>query len=248
MKDQLQNARAISQGSIIFKRLRGYGPVSAGLRDALATIEGHAHHIRRGVDFVRSGDRIHSMYVVESGWAMRYVLTKDGRRQIVSIVLPGEIVGYESAMIGQATHTVAALTDMQVTEVRSDKVFDLVSRFPELIRVLAWRHDSEAARMEAQTMRLGRLSATHRMAHFMHELCLRLDQVDKVAENTFHFRMTQTELADALGLSLVHTNRQVQHFKRAGIFSISQGQITISDPERLKDIAENGDAPDLHAA
>lgn len=248
MKDQSQNVRAVSQGSMIFKRLRGYGPVSNGLRDALASVEGQAHHIRRGADFVQRGDGAHSMYVVESGWAMRYVLTRDGRRQIVSIVLPGEIVGYESAMIGRSTYTVAALTDMQVMEVRSDKVFDLVSRFPELIRVLAWRHDSEAARMEAHALRLGRLSATHRMAHFMHELCLRLDDVDKVAENTFLFRMTQTELADALGLSLVHTNRQIQQFKRAGIFSISQGRITISDPERLKEIAENGEPLELYAA
>ncbi len=238
--------RMLSQYSPIFRRLKDLGPIDVDALNAVASLSGHEIEIPRGKDFVTRGSVISHAFAIETGWAMRYLLTQDGRRQITSLVLPGDLVGYESALVGRAAHTVCALTNLRAFAFDASDLLEILYAHPSLIRILAWRHDSEITAMDEHSLRLGRVSAEQRLAHFFAELWRRLRRVGFADDRGFDLPMTQTDISDALGLSLVHTNRRLQEFRRDGVLAIDQGRLRIGDAGRLLELA-SGRGAGVHA-
>ena len=240
MKDQVQSAKSLSGQSRLFRKLAACGDIRADARTALAGLVGNERHIPRGTDFVRIGATPKTALVIESGWAIRYALTMDGRRQIASVVLPGDVVGFEAAISGRAMFNAAALSDLGVFEFRAADLVEIVGRHPMLLRALAWSHNTHISLLENQTLRIGRLGAGQRIAHFVQELVNRLEVMGENCESGIAFPMTQSDLGDALGLSVVHTNRQLQLFRRGGVFSLLNGKLTVHDRAALARIASTG--------
>ena len=164
---------------------------------------------------------------IVSGWAARVRLLFDGRRQFVSFLLPGDLVGVSHQPDPIAPSTIVALTDLSVA------LLPPPASAPGLADAYAMSVALEEAHLIAQITRLGRLNALERIGDLLLELSERLTLAGIGGDDGFAMPLTQEMLADALGLTPVHVNRMLQLARREGDIEWRPGRITLSDPARL---------------
>ncbi len=178
--------------------------------------------------------------IVISGWACQQRFLSDGRRQIIRIVLPGDIIGNLDCSKLSYNSSVAALTPM-ITMDASSLVTVAERRDPKqdgLTRALRLLASEEMIAMQNQIVRLGCQSAYERIVHLMLELHSRLQAAGLTDEDKFAMPLTQETLADVLGLSLVHLNRTIRRLRRDGLLHIRLGSVTILDLKLTQVVAD----------
>lgn len=105
---------------------------------------------------------------------------------------------------------------------------------------LSWgsRDKADAAIFREWMVGLGRRSAYARIAHLLCEMGQRLQVIGLAQNDSYDLPVTQTELADALGLTTVHVNRALQQLRHDGLIIVRGGTVTLSDPEGPKQAGE----------
>lgn len=171
-------------------------------------------------------------FFLVSGWACLSRSLRDGRRQILAFLLPGEGVGFDLLTRGQSAEVVA-LTPLKVRHAK--QVLPPLSE--RLSRVFAGAAAARQRRLVDQVVRLGRQTAYERMAHLLLELHGRLLEIGEARPEAFHLPVKQEVLADALGLSLVHVNRTLQQLRRDGLIDVRGAQVAILDRQALEAFA-----------
>lgn len=192
-----------------------------------------------GDDIVSEGDIPTACALIAEGWACRYKMTGDGKRQILSFHLPGDIPDLQSLLLSRMDHSLLALTDLSVAFVPHAQLRDITAAHPRLARAL-WRDTLvDASIYREWLLAMGRLSAPQHMAHIFCEIYTRLSVIGLAGPNLkFLFPIAQTDLADAMGLSPVHVNRTLQELRSLGLISWAGGRLTIHDWGKLSDLAE----------
>jgi CRP-like cAMP-binding protein len=173
-----------------------------------------------------------------SGWAARTRALPDGRRQIVRLLVPGDLLGFDPSVEGAHSCSTVALTSVRTADL-GPTAQALDPENPEnaaLRTAITWaaRHEQEG--LLSQIVRLGRLSAYERTAHLLLELYERLGWAGLSDERTMLMPLTQEMLADTLGLSMVHINRTLQALRRRRLVVSGRGRITLPDPKGLADV------------
>jgi len=167
--------------------------------------------------------------VVARGWVARGAMLEDGRRQIVGLSLPGDVILATDSV--DADMAVWALTDASTLDATLlwDAISESADISPRLLE--AWRQfrSAERLRLARHVIRLGRLSAYERTAHLLLELYERQSRLGAVEPGVLHLPLTQDMLADILGLSAVHMNRTLQQLRRAGLVDYRTGRAILPD-------------------
>jgi CRP-like cAMP-binding protein len=163
-----------------------------------------------GASFLREGMRSEHLYTVLSGWAFRYKMLDDGRRQILNYALPADMVGLQGTLMHEMEHSVEALTPLVLCVFPRAKLWDLYSRFPSLAFDITWLAAREEQLVDEHLVSLGRRTALERTAYLLLHLFVRADEIGLVKNGTIQFPFTQQHLADTLGMSLVHTNKTLK--------------------------------------
>jgi CRP-like cAMP-binding protein len=178
--------------------------------------------------------------IVISGWACRQRTLGDGRRQIVSFVLPGDPCHSLERPTIPGMCTVVALTAVVVADARvvETAVNEQRSDYPGLASAVRLLATHENLLLQDHIVRLGRQTAYERVVHLLLELRERLGTVSMVAQNVFPLPLTQEVLADALGLSIVHVNRTLQQIRRDGMLEFRGGSVTILDLDAMYAVAD----------
>ncbi|HKJ10399.1 MAG TPA: Crp/Fnr family transcriptional regulator [Gammaproteobacteria bacterium] len=183
--------------------------------------------------------------LLNRGWAVRYRLLSDGRRQILNFLLPGDFLDPTGFVTQTADYSVAAVTEGTLSVVEVAGLCRLFHRSTRIAAAFWWNSAHEAAIARAHLVAVGRQNAYERIAYLLWELWARLRVIGAADQRAFHFPGTQTMISDALGLSNVHTNRTLARLRAQGLIHIEGRRIEIRDVGRLKAIAEVGGA-DLH--
>lgn len=194
---------------------------------------GRSRLIPAGTEFASPGQGYATFYAIERGWCMRFRSLSDGRRQIHTLGLPGEFVFTEACIYKTSSHSVAALTEMQVTAFSADKLCKLVETNAEAAAALMRCHAQEAAAALEHLMSVGRRSAYERVIHLLLELWYRLTELGLAHGPSFEMPLTQETIADILGLSIIHVNRTLQRLRRDRLFEVLSGQpvkVTVLSP------------------
>lgn len=212
--------------------------LSSEERETLDRIISQTRDFERGQDVVREGDRPGHSSLLISGTACRYTLVGDGRRQITAIHVTGDFVDLHSFPLKTMDHNVGALTRCRFAMVPHEALAQITERFPHLTRLLWLSTLIDASINRQWIVAMGRRSAAGRMAHLVCELVYRLGLFGMADRSSVPMALTQTDLSDALGLSLVHVNRTLRELKEEGIASWREGAITIHDWDRLVEVAE----------
>lgn len=177
--------------------------------------------------------------MIVAGWAAQYCMLPDGQRQIISLRLPGDLVGPPGRVHLPASCAVAALTELETVDakplVEAADAADPVH--PGLARAVQAMVQLNDAQLCSQIVRLGQQGAGGRFAHLMLELHGRLDRVGLARDNGFAMPLTQNVLADVLGFSVVHVNRTMQQLRRDGLLEVKDGRVHLLQLERLHALA-----------
>lgn len=163
-----------------------------------------------GASFLRQGASSEHLYTVLSGWAFRYKMLDDGRRQILNYALPADMVGLQGALMREMEHSVEALTSLVLCMFPRSKMWDLYGHFPSLAYDLTWLAAREERLIDENLVSLGRRTALERTAYLLLHLFVRAEEADLTKNGAIQFPFTQQHLADTLGMSLVHTNKTLK--------------------------------------
>ena len=164
-------------------------------------------------DIVREGDRPSECCLIIEGFVCRYKLTEEGKRQIMSFHIPGDIPDLQSLHLSLMDHSLGTLVPSKLAFIPHEALRALTHRHPRIGDVF-WRDTLiDAAVFREWMMGIGRRDALTRVAHLLCELLVRFRAVGLVEDHACQLPLTQAELGDALGLSTVHVNRVLQELR-----------------------------------
>lgn len=187
-----------------------------------------------GDDIVRAGDEIRHVFIVMEGWAIRYRLLEDGRRQIVNFMLPGDVFDLQSLADLKADHSLTAITECQMLVIESNIFVDMLQRSASLASAFWWSAVQEESILREQIVRIGRRSARERIGHLLLELQRRFVGATGMDVERLTVPLTRADIADALGLTPVHVSRTMSAMRRADLITEGRGgEITIVDRNKL---------------
>jgi CRP-like cAMP-binding protein len=218
--------------------LRQRDHVSQEEEKTLAGLGWRTRDYTRGSEIVPDRSRPSESCLLVSGLAARAVILRNGSRQITAVHVPGDFVDLHGMLLEVMDHSVAALTDCRVAFVDHTALKKLSAEKPRLWRLLSVTLAVDAAIQRAWMVGLGRRNPLSHLANLFCELYLRLKAIGWVKDDGFEFRVGQADIADMLGLSVVHTNRTLQDLRSSGAITWNNGRVHIHDWDTLAGIAE----------
>lgn len=222
----------------LFLNLEQHDILTDEERGILRRIVVRERRFAAGEDLVVEGSRPGYSSLLVDGFAARYKLTAEGTRQITAIHVPGDFVDLHAFLLKTMDHGVVALSTCHVGLSDHADLKTVTERHPHLTRMLWLDTLVHGSIHRAWIVAMGRRSKASHLAHILCELYVRLGVVRRTDGWSFHLPLSQGEMADVLGLSLVHMNRVIQTLRRERLISWTNQTITILDWERLKDVAE----------
>jgi CRP-like cAMP-binding protein len=193
--------------------------------------------IDRGAQVLVQGQRSAHVFTVLEGVLIRFKLLEDGRRQIVNFMFPGDLIGLQAAMGEPLGHGVEALTRARLCVFPRDRFPDLIHNDPGLGYDVIWLAAKEEEALEEHLVALGQRSARERIAYLAVFLVQRGIETGLASSNAVALTVTQTQIADMLGLSLVHTNRTLQALRQSNLIIWSLNEIQIADMDAAREFA-----------
>jgi CRP-like cAMP-binding protein len=191
-----------------------------------------------GATVLREGESSPNLYTVLSGWAFRYKMLPDGRRQILNFALPGDFLGLQTTVFKEMDHSVETLTPVVLCTFPRQRMWELYEQHAGLAFDLTWIASREERLLDEQLLSIGRRSAIERISSLMIHLYYRaLGSGAATSRSSLRLPLTQQHLSDALGLSLVHTNKTIRKLTNAELIVWKDGQFKILDEKRLRILA-----------
>ncbi len=219
-------------------RLTRIHGLSDGDGAALGQLPSHETVIAAGQDIVRVGDRADHCAIILEGFAFGYKLTGDGRRQILCFNIAGDMSDLQGLRLGRTDRGVSAASGCRVGYVPRAALSELCSQRPSLMMVL-WRETLfQAAIVDEWLLNVGRRNALARLAHLVCEMVVRQRTAGMTSDHSCSFPLTQTSLADALGLSNVHLNRTIQRLRSSGLIEWKERRLTVLDWKKFCMVAD----------
>ncbi|MBX3656062.1 MAG: Crp/Fnr family transcriptional regulator [Ramlibacter sp.] len=188
----------------------------------------------------RRGGQLFTLY---AGWAFRFKTLRDGRRQILNFLLPGDFIGLQEEFADGATPGVEAVTEVQLCVFPLDGLWPMFQAYPKLGYDVTWLAAREEHWVDQHLLTAGRRSAMERVAMLLMHLYRRGERLGMVQGGELPFPITQQHIADVLGLSLVHTNKTLRRLHRLGLHSLEEGRLRLLDPHALEHLADYYERP-----
>ena len=226
----------------LIRKLEQFTKLSSVDKEALEQAAAlKVRQLRPREDIIHEGDKPRQVNLILEGWACRYKVLEDGRRQISAFLVPGDLCDMRMFILKRMDHSIGALTPVTVAEIPADAILEIADTSTRLSRALWWNSLVEEAIAREWTTNLGQREAIERLAHLFCELFLRLRSVgltdSQSGQHSFELPVTQEQLADATGMSTVHVNRTLQEMREQGLIIWKGKTITIPDLEALQTVA-----------
>ena len=228
--------------SIHLKKLRKRTDISAEEERAIRNAVAETRQLPADEIVVRSGQELNSSLMLLEGWMARSKDLPSGERQVTELHVAGDFADLHAYALKRLDHDVVTITDCTVAVVPHERLEDLTHRYPRLGRIYWFSTNVDAAIHRELALSLGQRSAISRMAHLFCELHVRLDLVGRVNGNGYELPLTQRELSECLGLTVVHANRTLQELRRRRLVELENRRLKILDKAGLEGVAEFDDS------
>lgn len=232
---ELSNHTALGR---FLARLLRRSHLSAEEQSAILSLRSHASQASAHRDIVSQGEKVDHACLVVDGLVGRFDQMKDGRRQITALHIPGDMCDLQSVVSPVAGWGLEAMTTTTILHISHRDLRTVATVYPA-IGLAFWRDTTADASILAKWVgNLGRRDASSRLAHLFCEMGMRNEQAGLGTRTEFSLPMTQSQIADATGLTSVHVNRTLQALRRDQIVSTERRTIYIENWDRLTEIAE----------
>ncbi|MCS3949707.1 CRP-like cAMP-binding protein [Bradyrhizobium japonicum] len=187
---------------------------------------------------VRDGERATDCCLIADGFCARSKTIPSGKRQILSIHIPGEIPDLMSLFLHVMDHDLSTLTPCTLGFIRHETLRKLHQRSPSVAE-LFWRDTLiDSAMFREWIVNVGQRPAPARLAHVMIELRERLRVIERLDGNSFEMPLTQEQIGEALGITAVHANRVIKQLRQEGIVELHRGRVTVLDERKFLELAD----------
>ena len=186
-----------------------------------------------GTIVLAQGEKSNLIYTVLEGFATRSLLLEDGRRQVLNFVFPGDFIGLQAGIMGEMRHSIQASTAMRLCVFRRDGLWDLFRDRPDRAYDLTWIAAVEEHFLGETIATLGQRDATEKVAWALARIWQRMSALGLSTNEGVTLPFRQHELADALGLSTVHTSRTVSALRSIGLIEWRGSRLQIIEPAKL---------------
>lgn len=228
--------------SKLIARLRAIASLSDADAATIERLPIRLQNLADGHDVVHEGDRLENCCMVVDGYLIRHKIGPRGERQIVSWHVPGDVPDLYSLHLGAMDHNITSLGPAVVGFIPHEPLLSMLSASPSLTHIL-WRETLvDSAMFREWVVSLGKRDAIARIAHTLCELMTRLRVVGLAPEDRFTFPASQTDVADATGMTPVHANRMIQQLRARRLIEWEGSEVRILDLAGLKVLAEFEDA------
>ncbi|MBE3638408.1 Crp/Fnr family transcriptional regulator [Mangrovicoccus algicola] len=183
------------------------------------------------------GSNSPQLFTVLEGQGLRYKVLENGRRQVISFVFPGDFLGLQAGVMSEMKHSVESATSMRLCVFERANLWSFFRDHPERAFDLTWLAAVEEHFLGEKVLSLGQRSATERIAWAFLRVWERLGALGLRTNGAVPFPHRQQDLADALGLSLVHTNKTLARLRQLQVAGWSDGWLSVFDPGTLADLA-----------
>jgi CRP-like cAMP-binding protein len=224
---------------LLFRRLQRRDPsITDAERMALAKAVSHEIEVAADQAIVREEAVTENVHLLLSGWACRFGALTGGRRRIQSLNMGGDFIDLQGFVLKRMDYSAVALTYCRLAVIPHDNLRIISETMPHLTRLLWLTTVVDAASQRQWLLGAGQRSALGRLAHLLCEVHTRLEVGGLNDGQAFQLPLTQSELGDTLGISLVHANRVVGELRARGIVRWRAEHVEILDWPALRDLAE----------
>ncbi|HEX8585973.1 MAG TPA: Crp/Fnr family transcriptional regulator [Allosphingosinicella sp.] len=206
----------------------------AVLRDAVVEVR----ELPASKVVVRAGATVGHSTLLFDGLSCRYKDLVDGQRQIMELHVPGDFLDLHSFLLKQLDHSVGSITPVRFGIVPHEKLRAISESHPHLTRMLWFSTLLDSAVHREKILSIGRRDALSRIAHLLCELYVRLETVGLASGHRYKLGLTQSDLADASGLTSVHVNRMLKTLRDDGLLTFRGNEVVIYNWDELARRAE----------
>ena len=224
--------------TVHLKKLRRRTELSPEEEKAIRGVVAETRRVGADQILIRGGEELSSSVLLLDGWLARSKDLAGGERQVTELHVAGDFADLHGFTLKRLDHDVLTLSDCIIGIVPHDRLQRITEQFPRLARLYWFSTNVDAAITRELALSLGQRSAISRMAHLFCELHVRLDAVGRARPDGYEFPLTQRELSECLGLTVVHANRTIQELRRRGLIELESRQLTILDRRGLEGVAE----------
>lgn len=224
--------------SALSRKLAVRTSLSAAELDILDGLNDETRSVAATRDVVTVGYKYDALGVLHDGIAIRYRVLRDGRRQILNVVLPGDFVGFPACFFDTALYSITALSDVVLSSIPFPRLFQLFGEYPRIGAAMFSLFSCEAAMYAERLVGIGQRSAVERLAHLLLELLTRLQVIGVADEHSFRLPLTQEQIGDMLGLTGVHVSRTFRQLRDDGLVVVEDQVLTIKDFNALCALAD----------
>jgi CRP-like cAMP-binding protein len=218
----------------LVRKLECEAGLSAEERKAVLSLPVTIRQMRADHDIVGERDQPSQCCLVLDGWLNRHKILQDGTRQILSFHIAGDMPDLHGLHLTTMDHSLSTLVSSKVAFVQHETIRTLLSDYPRLGHLL-WRDTLiDAAIFREWIVGMGRRDAPARIAHLLCELFVRMRAVRLTTGYSCNFPVSQSALADALGLSTVHVNRSIMELRGQAFITLEKQTLTILNWDALK--------------
>jgi len=224
--------------SKLIRKLESIATLSNEERQAIESLPVRINVLNARQDIVRDGDKPSHCCLVLEGWTCRYKLLSEGKRQIFSFNVPGDIPDLQSLHVDTMDHSLATVTKATVSFIPHESMRELAARFPGIASIF-WRDTLiDAGIFREWMVGMGRRSAFERIAHLFGEMYLKLQAVGLAGDYRCPMPVTQVDIADALGLTSVHVNRVLKEMRARSLVTLRSNTLVIEAWDELLRLSE----------
>jgi CRP/FNR family transcriptional regulator, anaerobic regulatory protein len=180
------------------------------------------------------GKQSDSIYLLAGGWVTSSMLLPDGERQIVSIHLPGDLLGMSGTVLALAAETLTAVTAVEVFRISHIDLFSFYREHSRLAAALFLQDQKQSVALIDRLAAVGRTSSARRLTSLLLNIHDRIALTQPDNGAILELPVTQVDLADALGMTPIHMNRVIKELKAANLIDYSRGGFRLNDVQKLR--------------
>ena len=232
--------------SCLIAKLGRYAALAETDKTMLSTLEKDERTYTKDELVIRSGDPVEELFVVKSGWLTSYSLLDDGRRQLLRLFYPGDIVDLSEIALITSRHDIKCLTPATLCPFPKSGLEPLFEKSPRLTALLFSMTVRENATLLDRIRAVGRFSAYERVCYLLLEIGHRLHALgDDSISGGFRLPLTQSDIADLLGLTNVYVSKTMSRIEKDGLIQRDGNRIRILDAPRMQDLCDFNSDPGI---
>lgn len=230
-------SRQTESDSCLIAKLENYIRLSNSERALILRLEEERKSFPQDHVIWRQGEEADSLYVVHAGWIYGYSILQDGRRQIMDIYYPGDVLGLRDIVFDYSPSAVATVTDVTLCPFPKEAMDDVFSESSRLATLLYSLGMLENMVVIDRLKMASCLDARELVCYFLLQMYSRLRITNPDMAPRFHLPLTQEEIGDALGLTQVHINRTLRRLEEENLVGREDSEIELLDLDTLRKIS-----------